>query len=1019
MFAGKLQLGPPLRPKSILSGLRDLRDPNAIFSKQNQMSSWALTEVRVKIAELARSGVGGRKLIELVANGSACAPIECDQLDFKRQVSHDEIGIAETCRDIAAFHNMYGGFIVAGVAEKDNERFEIVGATEGFDVESIKNRLKDLTGERILITQESCSREISPGTEVQVFILNVPARHGDNPPISFLKDGPGKGQKGKRIFEKGDIPIREGDETTAARGAKVVEIWESRPNPILSMSEAKGVAPLSRISHNLPDRNIICPQVMGRKDALEHLWRWLPDDLSRVKVLAGEGGIGKSSIAYEFADQASLLSRQVFQQVIWLSAKKRQFRPLTNSYDEMAETHFGTYDELLDRICDFLPITDAERADSSRTKKLRLIKHGFEIVPSLVVVDDIDSLEDSEQRQALELGFILSGTKTKLLLTTRNNIIYSGDVCYTVRGIEKSEFPAFFEALMTRFPSPTRARPKPAEINRIWEVSKGSPLFSESILRLLAYQSVGEALNNWKNAAGDEVRKAALLREIMQLSFEAKRILLTLALLSEASISELTEVTGYEPARVAAATQSLNSLFLIEAPKLGNENRLRVSETTGRLVLSIRRELAADHVHIEKVIRDFRISADEGQNRTGNKLIGTAIMQASALERQGKIPEALETLTHATRKTAKGKRGDLLAYVGHLRIKTVPPEFELSRIACRQAFNESCFKPRLFETWFSAEWELGNYPGTEEVARVALEKGTEPVFEWRIRLAAALSSKAHAQGGGRISISVLPAYLEASRELSEALRIAPIDEAQKWRSNLEDANDAIYQASLESVVSPLDQLDVIRHLATFVRQGDWRIRNYSRMLSLVEEILTTSGSRVTRHAGSIAAVRSSFYEVLSLINQRVERFPNDDRHDALQTRCDLLSNEFLETNLSEQVRQVAVRAERIEGDSAKNRPALRQQHSLDGVLVSSTSVEDIRPELPDRLSVDKASPYYVGECFNFSIGVRLNGKERGDVSEYCISEGWVKIPSGKTVDRKGKRLLIQLKGAVEPFYKDI
>jgi hypothetical protein len=393
-------------------------------------------------------------------------------------------------------------------------------------------------------------------------------------------------------------------------------------------------------------------------------------------------------------------------------------------------------------------------------------------------------------------------------------------------------------------------------------------------------------------------------------------------------------------------------------------------------------------------------------------------MQASALERQGKIPEALETLTHASRKTAKGKRGDLLAYVGHLHAKTVPPAFELSRTACREAFNESCFKPRLFETWFSAEWELGNYPGTEEVARVALEKGTEPVFEWRIRLAAALSSKAHAQGGGRISISVLPAYLEASKELSEAIRIAPVDEALKWRSNLEDANDAIYRASLESVVSPLDRLEVIRHLASFVRQGDWRIRNYSRMLSLVEEILTISGSTLTKHANSVAAVRSSFYEVLNLFKQRVERFPNDDRHDALQTRCNVLSSELLETKLIEEVRQVSVEAEIIEGGAAQNLAALRQQHSLAGVLVSSTSVESGRPVLPDRLSIDKASRYYVSECFNFQIGVRLNGKERVDVREYCISEGWVKIPSGKTVDRKGKSLLIQLKGAVEPFYKE-
>jgi hypothetical protein len=55
--------------------------------------------------------------------------------------------------------------------------------------------------------------------------------------------------------------------------------------------------------------------------------------------------------------------------------------------------------------------------------------------------------------------------------------------------------------------------------------------------------------------------------------------------------------------------------------------------------------------------------------------------------------------------------------------------------------------------------------------------------------------------------------------------------------------------------------------------------------------------------------------------------------------------------------------------------------------------------------------------FTHEIGIRLNDKERGDVEEYCISEGWVKVPAGKTLDRKGKPLLIKLKGKVEAFYR--
>ncbi len=75
------------------------------------------------------------------------------------------------------------------------------------------------------------------------------------------------------------------------------------------------------------------------------------------------------------------------------------------------------------------------------------------------------------------------------------------------------------------------------------------------------------------------------------------------------------------------------------------------------------------------------------------------------------------------------------------------------------------------------------------------------------------------------------------------------------------------------------------------------------------------------------------------------------------------------------------------------------------------------PPLPDRLSVDATSPHHVAAVCEHDIGIRFNDKERVDVEEYCISEGWVKVPAGKTVDRKGKPVLIKLKGKVEPFYR--
>ena len=73
--------------------------------------------------------------------------------------------------------------------------------------------------------------------------------------------------------------------------------------------------------------------------------------------------------------------------------------------------------------------------------------------------------------------------------------------------------------------------------------------------------------------------------------------------------------------------------------------------------------------------------------------------------------------------------------------------------------------------------------------------------------------------------------------------------------------------------------------------------------------------------------------------------------------------------------------------------------------------------LPDHLSVDPKSPHHVAAVFEHDVGIRFNGQERHDVEEYCISEGWVRVPAGKTVDRRGRPLLIKLKGQVEVFYR--
>ncbi len=73
---------------------------------------------------------------------------------------------------------------------------------------------------------------------------------------------------------------------------------------------------------------------------------------------------------------------------------------------------------------------------------------------------------------------------------------------------------------------------------------------------------------------------------------------------------------------------------------------------------------------------------------------------------------------------------------------------------------------------------------------------------------------------------------------------------------------------------------------------------------------------------------------------------------------------------------------------------------------------------PDRLSTDPRSPYFNADLLARDVGVRFKGVEKTNVEEYCISEGWIRVAAGKSLDRHGNPLTIKLTGPVEVWFKD-
>jgi hypothetical protein len=96
---------------------------------------------------------------------------------------------------------------------------------------------------------------------------------------------------------------------------------------------------------------------------------------------------------------------------------------------------------------------------------------------------------------------------------------------------------------------------------------------------------------------------------------------------------------------------------------------------------------------------------------------------------------------------------------------------------------------------------------------------------------------------------------------------------------------------------------------------------------------------------------------------------------------------------------------------------LRKQGFLKDAAMNDEKAETSTAAPPDRLSTNPASPFHNAELLERGVGVKFNGVDRNNVEEYCVSEGWVRLAVGKTVDRHGKAMTVKYKGKVEPYLR--
>lgn len=121
--------------------------------------------------------------------------------------------------------------------------------------------------------------------------------------------------------------------------------------------------------------------------------------------------------------------------------------------------------------------------------------------------------------------------------------------------------------------------------------------------------------------------------------------------------------------------------------------------------------------------------------------------------------------------------------------------------------------------------------------------------------------------------------------------------------------------------------------------------------------------------------------------------------------------------MNEENTPAAAPAETVAPEPAQSEQA--QSEAAPSEAANSAETPSATDVPPDRLSVNPRNKLFDEEKLRRGVGIRFKGVERTNVEEYCISEGWVRVQAGKSLDRKGQPLTIKLTGPVEAWYEDL
>ncbi|WP_284257337.1 AlbA family DNA-binding domain-containing protein [Acidocella aquatica] len=719
----------------------------------------SLFATRATVFALIERGVTEITVLETVLSSGAKWD-EPDLWDFKASlpwlcpgVKHPDghkatfdAKVDEIVKDTVSFYNSFGGYLIIGV---DDLTRNFAGFDKRFDVAALNQRIVGVTGQSVECVYRILNWQEAGKNAVQIGLLFVPRRPANLLPAQFKSDAR-KLTSGKSAFKKGDFYLRQRDECRPAQsGEDYAFLFSDQRRKV----HHEIVLEAAALENNLPDRDGELGKFIGRENDISALWEWLADKFSPVRLICGLGGLGKTSLAYYFAEIFVYSRPAQFDKLIWLSAKQKNWQASRDRYTELLRVDFFNVDDFLIALAIELGCPEEiihNRVD--RQSRLELIVELLEEFKFLVIVDDVDTLEDSDQQSLYYLiSTIFAQAKSKALMTARRNLGMPRGQYIELGGIDQADFQEFVatKCRLLRIPFPGSI--SNSDVSELFTISGGSPLFVVSILRLMSFGvPFKAALKDWRGAAGENVRDAAFSREVSRLSVAEARLLLAAVYLRETSSVELAAVLKASAFEVSNWLDKLRDFSMVEVASALPGGATIIIPRTLTLMANVIEARVSNHQNLQRSCAEQRRLHEDPvpfvrdairrcmANLRNNDALGAVKVAAAALEHLPSHP-------------------DLVCMMGRCKMELGDGENRREAIELfRSAAAQGCRRSELYEFWIRTLQEEKDWANVITVCTDGESKIAQP---GRFTV---LKSQAYASQG--------ESYLRANR-YSDAERI--------------------------------------------------------------------------------------------------------------------------------------------------------------------------------------------------------------------------------------------------------